>query len=112
MQKKWFLTDEKINTNLKGLSPVLLNVLSKRGITGEKEINDFLYGTLDDLNDPFLLKDMDKAVDRIIEAIDNNEKIIVFGDYDVDGITSTTLLYLYLKEKFAYTVDYYLPNRQ
>lgn len=112
MQKKWVLTDEKTNTSVEGLSPVLLKILGKRGLTEEKEINTFLYGTLDELNDPFLLKDMDKAVGRIIEAVYKKEKIIVYGDYDVDGITATSLLYHYFKEKFNYTIDFYLPSRQ
>ena len=112
MQKKWFLKKEKTNDNIKGLSPVLLKILSKRGYNKEEEIKSFLYGTLDDLNDPFLLTDMEKAVSRILRAIKNDEKIIIFGDYDVDGITSTTLLYRYFKENFDYNLDFYLPNRQ
>jgi len=112
MQKKWFLKKEKISNNIKGLSPVLLKILSKRGYNEGEEIKAFLYGTLDDLNDPFLLKDMKKAVSRIVKAIENEEKIIVYGDYDVDGITSTTLLYRYFKDSFDYSLDFYLPNRQ
>ncbi len=112
MQKKWLIKNNTINNKIKGLSPVLLKILSKRGYNEEKDINSFLYGTLDDLNDPYLLTDMTEAVSRIVMAIKNDEKIIVFGDYDVDGITSTTLLYRYFKESFDYNLDFYLPNRQ
>src|SRR5690606_27722132 len=73
-------------------------------------IDKFLNSTLDDLNDPFLLKDMNLAVKRIAKAIENKEKILIYGDYDVDGVTSTSVLYKFLKSQNAW-VDYYIPNR-
>ena len=70
----------------------------------------FLNPDYSRLYNPFLLKDMDKAVNRILSALENKEKIIIYGDYDVDGITSTSILFLFLKENGA-IVDYYIPNR-
>ena len=66
--------------------------------------------SLDYLRDPFLMKDMDKAVDRIKKAIDNNESIFIYGDYDVDGVSSTSILCLYF-DSINYPVSYYIPNR-
>ena len=85
-------------------------ILVNRGITEEKEIRTFLEPTRNDFYDPFLLPDMEKAVDRIIEAINNQEKVMIFGDYDVDGITSVTVLKKFLKERGLET-GYYIPNR-
>ncbi len=92
------------------ISPLFATVLINRGIKEEEQINRFLHPNLDDLNDPFLFKDMDKATERIIKAINDKEKITIYGDYDVDGITSTTILYKFLK-KLNNNIDYYLPNR-
>lgn len=88
-------------------------LLAKMLICKDIEINDvnrYLNPTLDMLYDPFLLNDMDKLVDRIIQAKDNNEKICIYGDYDVDGITSITVIYSFLKE-LGMNVTYYLPGR-
>jgi len=84
-------------------------LLMTRGYRTEDEINGFLF---DDgsFSDPFLLKDMNKAVERIRKAVDENEKITIYGDYDADGITSTALLYLYL-ESLGADVAYYIPSR-
>ncbi|MTI61325.1 MAG: single-stranded-DNA-specific exonuclease RecJ [Firmicutes bacterium] len=111
MQKamRLYLNDEK-KEEFK-LDPLLAQILSKRGINTEDAVQRFLYNGLDDLFDPLVMKDIKKAALRILKAISNKERIIVFGDYDVDGITSTALLYLYLKRKFNIVVDYYLPNR-
>ncbi|MGL5206820.1 MAG: single-stranded-DNA-specific exonuclease RecJ, partial [Acidaminococcaceae bacterium] len=80
-----------------GISPLLLDILVKRGISDIEEIKTFLYGSKNPFHDPFLLKDMNVAVQRILQAIIDKEKITVYGDYDVDGITASSLLYLFLQ---------------
>lgn len=97
---------------IEDLPPLLLQILGNRGITEEKEIRKFLYGKIEDLNDPFLMKDMEKAVERINRAIDNKERVIVFGDYDADGISATALIIRYFRDTYNYKMDYYLPDRQ
>lgn len=84
-------------------------LLNSRGITDPEDIADFLDDN-GELSDPYLMKDVDKAVNRIRKAIDNYEKIAVYGDYDADGVTATALLYLYLEAIGAY-VTYYIPSR-
>ena len=93
---------EKIN-----MSPILSNLLIKRGITTESAAKRFFRPQLADLINPFLMKDMDIAVDRLNDAMGRKERILVYGDYDVDGITSTAVLYLALKELVAENVSYY-----
>ena len=115
MKKKWSFYEveqEKINeiSNKYNITKLLAQILVNRGITEEKEIRTFLEPTRKDFYDPFLLPDMEKAVDRIIEAINNQEKVMIFGDYDVDGITSVTVLKKFLKERGLET-GYYIPNR-
>lgn len=112
MQKKWYLRINKELDKIGGLPPLLLKILKNRGLTEEKEINRFLYGKLEDLHNPYLLKDMKKAVERINEAINKKEKVIIFGDYDVDGITAVALIMRYFKEKFSFQMDFYLPDRR
>lgn len=92
------------------INAILLQVLMKRGLTNIEDINKFLYGTIDDVYDPFLLKDMDKAVARIKQAVANNESILVHGDYDVDGVTSTAVMGKAL-ELLGITSYLYLPQR-
>ncbi len=91
-----------------GIEPFAAYLLCARGMTDEFEIESFLFDT--DLIDPFTLPDMDKACERIHRALDNGEKITVFGDYDADGVTSTALLYSYLSSCGA-DVNYYIPDR-
>ena len=91
-----------------GIEPFAAFLLCSRGMTDEFEVESFLYDT--DLIDPFTLPDMDKACQRIQEAMENGEKITVFGDYDADGVTSTALMYSYLLSQGA-SVDYYIPDR-
>lgn len=91
-----------------GIEPFASYLLCSRGMTDEFEIESFLFDT--DLIDPFTLPDMDKACERINMALDNSEKITVFGDYDADGVTSTALLYSFLSSRGA-NVDYYIPDR-
>lgn len=88
----------------------LANLLVQRGITTFEEARTFFRPKLTDLHDPFLMKDMDKAVARLKEAIANNEKILIYGDYDVDGTTSVALVYSVLKE-YHTNLGYYIPDR-
>lgn len=103
---------DKVNSLIKKLkiNSVLARLLINRNLDSVESVNDFLNKDKDNFFDPFLMKDMEKAVKRIKEAVYNKEKITIYGDYDVDGVTSTSVLYLYLKEKKA-IVDYYIPNR-
>lgn len=89
---------------------IVAMLLSIRGINTFEEINRFLYEE-DELDDPFLLIDMDKATERIFEALNNKERICIYGDYDADGVTSTALLYDYLNSLNA-DVTYYIPSRE
>ena len=94
-----------------GVTRSLANILWNRGICSREAAEVFLQPEKQVFYDPFLLKDMDKAVTRIIEAIDHDEKIVVYGDYDVDGMTATTLLVHNLRALGA-SVDFYIPHRE
>ena len=94
-----------------GLSPTCAKILYNRGATSAEEAKKFLLTDEGKLHSPFLMKDMDKAVERVLSAVNNCEKITVYGDYDVDGVTSVTLIYLYLKSIGA-KIDYYIPTRE
>ena len=91
------------------ISELMAKILLNRGLD-ESNIDKFLHPSLENLYDPFQFKGMDLAVDRLLKAIDNKEHITIYGDYDVDGITSTMILIKFLRELDA-DVDYYLPNR-
>ena len=93
-----------------GIKLLTAKLLYNRGYTTPQKAEKFIRNEDIMFHDPFLLADMDKAVDRIITALDNNEKIVIYGDYDVDGVTSVSILYLYLKEKGA-DVSFYIPSR-
>ncbi|MDH6602065.1 single-stranded-DNA-specific exonuclease RecJ [Myroides gitamensis] len=93
-----------------GIDPVLAQLLVDRGITTYEQAKSFFRPSLDELHDPYLMKDMDKAVKRIEEAIDRKENIMVFGDYDVDGTTAVALVYSYLQSYYP-QVDRYIPDR-
>ena len=115
MKKKWecFKTDiEKRDIFAKenNLSTLLATILLNKNITDKKELDKFLNPKRNDFYDPFLMPDMEIAVDRIIEAINNNEKVIIYGDYDVDGITSITVLKKFLEDR-GLKVHEYIPNR-
>ena len=115
MNKKWEffeVDDKKIDEISKthNISKLLARVLINRNITNAEDINIFLNPTRNDFHDPYLMPDMKKAVDRIVLAIKNKERIIIYGDYDVDGITSITVLKRFLEER-GIQVDYYVPNR-
>ena len=115
MQKRWnILTADKaklslLHESLK-INPVLCKILIQRGIETYEKAKDFFRPSLDDLHSSWLMKDMDKAVERINTAINNNEKILVFGDYDVDGTTSVASMYQFLKKIYS-NIDFYIPNR-
>lgn len=89
---------------------VIARLLVQRGITTYNEAKAFFRPRLSDLHDPFLMKDMEKAVERLQQAIHNQEKVIVYGDYDVDGTTSVALMYLFLKQRIK-EIEYYIPDR-
>jgi len=93
-----------------GIDKALANLLAQRGIATFDEAKAFFRPSLSDLHDPFLMKDMDKAVDRICTALINKEKILIYGDYDVDGTTSVALVYSFLKKNSDH-LAYYVPNR-
>ena len=92
------------------LPPVVTKILVARGLKTKSEAEKFLTPSLADMQDPFILMGMEKGVERIIQALRDKEKIMIFGDYDVDGITATSLLFLVLN-KLGAEVTYYLPNR-
>jgi single-stranded-DNA-specific exonuclease len=92
------------------ISPVICQLLVKRGITTEEEANKFFKPNLNDLHDPFLMPDMDKAVKRLNRALGEREKILVYGDYDVDGTTAVSLVYKFLRP-YTSLLDYYIPDR-
>ena len=91
-------------------SPVIAELLVQRGITTVDDAEHFLNPSLSDLHDPFLMQDMDKAVDRLNKAMGSKEKILVYGDYDVDGTTAVALVYKYLRNYYSH-VEYYIPTR-
>ncbi|MFW6281951.1 MAG: single-stranded-DNA-specific exonuclease RecJ [bacterium] len=111
MRKKWNIVKKPLNNKNSNISSVVKRILHKRGIEKSSDIKKFLNPDISNTYDPYQMKDMDLAVKRILKAVSNKEKIIIFGDYDVDGVTATTLLYYYFKEKFKIEVDYYLPDR-
>ena len=93
-----------------GLHPLTARLLNNRSIFSPVEAEHFLHPSLKDLPPPSLLKDIDVASARIVDALENKEEILVFGDYDVDGITATSLLYRFLQDAGA-CISYYIPNR-
>jgi single-stranded-DNA-specific exonuclease len=116
MQKHWKLKKQADINDSKHLSASLnvdmtiANLLVQRGVKTFAEARSFFRPKLSDLHDPFLMKDMDKAVDRISRAIRENEKVLIYGDYDVDGTTSVALMYSFLRNRIT-NIDYYIPNR-
>lgn len=92
------------------ISKTLATLLVRRNITTFDQARLFFRPSVTDLHDPFLMKDMDKAIDRLDQAIANNEKIMIYGDYDVDGTTAVALVYSFLKNFYDH-VDFYLPDR-
>ena len=93
-----------------GINPILCRLLIDRGVTTAEEAKRFFRPSLTDLHDPFLMDGMDKAVERINQALGRKERILVYGDYDVDGTTAVALVYRFLQQ-FTTNIDYYIPNR-
>ena len=92
------------------ISSILARILIERGITTEQQAKKYFNPRLDDLLDPFLMKDMDVAVRRLSDAIGNKERIMVYGDYDVDGCSAVALVYKFLLQYYS-NIEYYIPNR-
>jgi single-stranded-DNA-specific exonuclease len=117
MQKRWnILTadEDKIKTLYESLKihPALCKVLVQRGISDYSIAKQYFRPQLSDLHDPWLMKDMELAVSRILAAFDKQEKILVFGDYDVDGITSVSAMFSFLKKHYnPEKLDFYIPHR-
>lgn len=93
-----------------GMSPILADLLIRRGIRTESAAKRFFRPMLNELNDPFLMNDMDVAVDRLNDAMGRKERIMVYGDYDVDGCTAVALVYKFLQQFYS-NMDYYIPDR-
>jgi single-stranded-DNA-specific exonuclease len=116
MEKRWVIKERGNNAVVKQLagalnvSESLANLMVQRSITSKEEAQTFFNPGLDYLHDPFMMKDMNIAVDRLSTAIKKNEKILVYGDYDVDGTTAVALVYSFLKEQYS-NIEYYIPNR-
>ena len=94
-----------------GMSPVLTNLLVQRGIDTVEKAKRFFSPSLRDLHDPFLMKDMDKAVERIEKAVKAGEKVMIYGDYDVDGTTAVSLVYKFLSQIGHKNLSFYIPDR-
>ena len=115
MQKKWHVKTLKDTTIVDAfrsklkVDSIVAELLLQRGIDSFDMAQDFFRPKLDQLHDPFLMKDMEVAVDRLQEAIDDDQKVMLFGDYDVDGTTAVALMYSFLKDTLK--VDYYIPDR-
>ncbi len=92
------------------IDPLIARLLLNRGIDNAESANHFLYSTLNDLHSPMLMADMDTAVERVIHAIVNKEEVVIYGDYDVDGISSTSMLVSFF-QSIGLPVSYYIPNR-
>lgn len=100
---------ENLKTKLNA-PDIIARMLVQRGIDSVEKVNSFFNPRVEDLYDPFLMKDMDKAIERIQLAQDNKEGVLIFGDYDVDGTTSVALVYSFFKDKFT-KIDFYIPDR-
>ena len=115
MNKKWecYVADENEVEKIAkkyDINKILATILVNRKLTDEETVQKFLNPTRKDFHNPYLMPDMEKAVSRIIKAIENHEKIMIYGDYDADGITSITVLKKFLNERNI-PVETYIPNR-
>ena len=116
-EKRWVLKPQGDAAKVAALAaaldipPVLANLLVQRGIETEEEAWQFFNPKLENLHDPFLMKDMDRAVERIDEAVKRNEPIMVYGDYDVDGTTAVALVYSFLRRLGLSSLLFYIPDR-
>ncbi len=118
METKWILHQSADRQQVAEIVKVLnidenlATLLVQRGITNYEDAKTFFRPSLSQLHDPFLMKDMDKAVDRVLRAIDEGEKILIYGDYDVDGTTAVAVVYTYLKPFFKKKkIEFYIPDR-
>ena len=118
METKWILNQSVDKQQVEGLVKVLnidenlATLLVQRGITNYEEAKTFFRPSLSQLHDPFLMKDMDKAVERVMRAINDGEKVLIYGDYDVDGTTAVAVVYTYLKPFFKKKkIEFYIPDR-
>lgn len=116
LEKKWIVKEQgnpavvrALSSEL-GIDQVLANLLVQRNITTADRAREFFRPDLSKLHDPFLMKDMDKAVERLAKAIDSEEKVLIYGDYDVDGTTAVALMYTFIRN-FNPNVEYYIPDR-
>ena len=116
MEKKWVIRKSADESKVRelsselGIDPVLAELLVQRGVNTFEEARAFFRPSLERLHDPFLMKDMDKAVERVERALDGGEKILVYGDYDVDGTTAVSLVYSFLS-RLTSNVGSYIPDR-
>jgi len=116
INKKWIVKEQGNPAIVRqlaqevGIDQILANLLVQRGIDTFAKAREFFRPDLSMLHDPFLMKDMDKAVDRLDKAIKNKERLFIYGDYDVDGTTAVALVYSFFK-KFTDQIEYYIPDR-
>lgn len=115
-ERKWIIRDNadqdkvsRLSAEL-GIDEVLATLLVQRGVDTFDQARAFFRPSLSSLHDPFLMKDMDKAVERLTKAIENKEKILIYGDYDVDGTTAVSLIYSFLRSRTP-NLDFYIPDR-
>lgn len=117
MDSRWINKQQGDDEDIRRLMEVLsvdaniANLLTQRGITDYEAARFFFRPDFDQLHDPYLMKDMDKAVERILSAIEKGEKVLIYGDYDVDGTTSVALMFSYLKKYFKKRIEFYIPDR-
>ena len=116
-EKRWVYLDENLDKNLISqlaqemhISTILAKIMLNRGLTDKNQVEKFLAKSISGIHHPYNFKGMDIAVERVVQAIQKKEKTVIYGDYDVDGITSTSILYMFLKDLGA-VVDYYIPDR-
>ena len=116
VEKKWILREcadrqavRQLSSEL-GVDPVLAELLVQRGVTTFQQARSFFRPDLADLHDPFLMKGMEEAVSRVHDAVISREKILVYGDYDVDGTTAVSLVYSFLR-RLTPAIDFYIPER-
>ena len=115
MKEKWIMTNKKesflkLSNSIKENS-LILRLLANRGIEDENLARMFLYGDIDSIHDGYLMKDMDIAIEMLKDAINNNRRIVIYGDYDCDGVSSTTILYKMLKDLELIFLIIYLTER-
>src|SRR5882762_10263148 len=116
MEKRWLYnavpSADRISEygKILNINPYLATLLLQRGIDDFESAKNFFRPSLDHLHDPFLMKGMTAAVNRIKNAVDNNENILIYEDYDVDGTTAVSLVFSYLKSFYAHC-DFYIPDR-